>query len=76
MRKLDVESIMSDDEDIDIVCDECGGSVTLVANDEDKCPFCEARYYTKRTVEVWLMEEGDDVEELEEEESEEEEEEK
>ena len=71
MRKLDTEFVVADDDTVDGICEECGGAMTLVANEDDRCPFCETRYYTKRTVEIWRLEDGDDVEELEEGEGEE-----
>jgi len=58
MRKLDVDSILTDDETITFLC-ECGSEITVMANEEDRCIFCDARYYAKKILEVWRLDEDD-----------------
>jgi len=65
MRKLDVDSTLTDDETVTFPC-ECGSGITVMANEEDRCIFCDARYYAKKILEVWRLDEDDDNEELEE----------
>ena len=67
MRKLDEDSVMLGDDTADIYCEKCGSRMTLVIGEEDACSICNARYFMKPwKIEVWRLEEGDDMDDLEE----------
>jgi len=65
MKKLGDDKITYFDSDsVTFMC-KCGSEVTLMSNFEDGCPICNREYVLKAKVEVYELEEGDEVGELE-----------
>ena len=64
MIKLEADRIKTDDDTVEIDC-ECGSEVTLMANEIDVCPMCDRRYYIRKQITIWELEEGEEIEDVE-----------